>query len=152
MDVQSNKTLDLLHQNSKLPSKSEWHSPQVIDNYLSLYNDEKPDRGDFIQANNRLGIAFPKMTKEFFVLLTEFLITENFTKQRLKDAVNYVIKNFPYKELNISDIISYDRKVKLYTHSEASALVTQGKASFEDFEKREIDGKIFRILKSDTIY
>jgi len=92
------------------------------------------------------------MTKEFFVLLTEFLITENFTKQRLKDAVNYVIKNFPYKELNISDIIRYDRKVKLYTHSEASALVTQGKASFEDFEKREIDGKIFRILKSDTIY
>lgn len=89
------------------------------------------------------------MTKEFFVLLTEFLITENFTKQRLKDAVNYVIKNFPYKELNISDIIRYDRKVKLYTHSEASALVTQGKASFNDFEIREVNGRNYRVLKSD---
>lgn len=119
---------------------------------VSIYDDGKPERIDLQQATNRLGIAFPDMSKEFFALLTEFILKENFTRERLRGAVNYVISNFQYKKLNISDIVKFDKRVKLYTHSEASALVTQGKASFEDFEKIEIDGKIFRILKSDTIY
>ena len=155
MDEQSNKAIDLLRQNSKLPSKSGWHSPMPIKtdsgHELSLYADEKPERTDFIQANNRLGVAFPKMSKEFFVLLTEFIIKEGFTKERLKDAVNHVIANFQYKELNISDIIRFDRRVKLYSHSQASQMVTSGRASFEDFDKKQIDGKMFWILKSDML-
>jgi len=89
------------------------------------------------------------MRKEFFVLLTEFIIKEGFTKERLSDAVNNVIATFKYKEINISDIISYDKRVKLYTYSEVTSLVTQGKASFGDFEIRKVDGKKYRVLKSD---
>lgn len=134
-------------------STSEWHLPLPIKNdsgySISVYDGEKLGRVEIEQATNRLAIAFPDMRKEFFVLLTEFIIKEGFTKERLSDAVNNVIATFKYKEINISDIISYDKRVKLYTYSEVTSLVTQGKASFGDFEIRKVDGKKYRVLKSD---
>jgi hypothetical protein len=131
----------------------EWRSPQlkrVNDGFeLSVYDDSEPVKIDFEKASNRLSIAFPKMTKEFFLLLTEFVINENFTAKRLEDAVNHIIANFQYKELNISDVIKFDRRVKLYTYGEVCTLVTQGKAGFEDFEIRKIGENTFRVKKTD---
>jgi len=89
------------------------------------------------------------MKKEFFVLLSEFVLKENFTAKRLEDAVNHVIANFQYKELNVSDIIKFDKKVKLYTYNEVCLLVTQNKASFENFEIKKVDGKTFRVKKTE---
>lgn len=121
------------------------------DNQISLYTDKKPERTDYEQAVSRLSIAFPRMKGEFFILLTEFLIKENFTKKRLTDAVNHIIANFQYKELNISDIIQFDRKIKLYTYNEVTEMVLKHQASYSDFEIREIDGKKFRVKKTDLI-
>ncbi|MCL1942003.1 MAG: hypothetical protein FWF54_00395 [Candidatus Azobacteroides sp.] len=117
---------------------------------LSLYADEFPTVEDFMAASNRLSIAFPKMTKEFFVLLTEFAVKHEFTAERLSDAVNHVIADFRYRELNISDIIRYDRRVKLYTAGEFMKAQMSGTHPSE-FEKREIDGKIYRVLKADLL-
>jgi len=117
---------------------------------LSLYADEYPTKDDFIAASNRLSIAFPKMTKEFFILLTEFIIKNEFTSKRLSDAVNHVIANFQYKELNISDIIKFDRRVKLYTGKEFVNAQMSG-ISPDEFEKREIDGKIYFVRKIDLL-
>lgn len=116
---------------------------------LSIYRDSLPSLDDLKVATHRLSIAFPKMSKEFFVLLTEFVSKEKFTAERLKDAVNHVIANFQYKELNISDIIQFDRRVKLYNYSDVCDLVTRGKATFEDFEIIEVNGEKFRIKKTD---
>lgn len=99
----------------------------------------------------RLKEAFPKMQPAFFNLLSERIIANGFSDKRLSDAVNNVIDNFEYKELNVSDIIKYDRKVKLHTYKEAAAMVTAGKATFEDFEIREINGIVYRVLKTDLI-
>jgi hypothetical protein len=118
---------------------------------LSLYVGEKPTANDFKVAANRLSIAFPKMTKEFFLLLTEFVSNEGFTASRLKDAVTHVLANFQYKELNISDIVKFDRRAKLYTYDEVCTLVTQYKARFSDFEIRKINGETFRVKKTDLL-
>lgn len=91
------------------------------------------------------------MQPAFFNLLAERLVANGFNDKRLTDAINSVIDNFEYKELNISDIIRYDRKVKMYTYAESAAMVTSGKASFDDFEKREVNGVIYRVLKTDLI-
>lgn len=87
----------------------------------------------------------------FFDLLSERIVSNGFTCERLKDAVNSVIDGFGYKELNISDIIRYDRKIKLYTYAEVAELVTSGKASFNDFEIKNINGIDLRILKKDML-
>lgn len=100
---------------------------------------------------NRLKAAFPKMSdnKEFFNLLSERVVANGFSNERLKDAVNHVLDNFQYKELVISDIIKFDRRVKLYTYGEVVNMVTKGNATWVDFEIRKINGNHFRIKKTD---
>lgn len=98
----------------------------------------------------RLRVAFPKMGDYFFDLLIERILTCRFTEQRLKDAVNYVIDNFQYKELNIADIIKFDRRIKLYTGSEFVNAQMSG-VHYSKFEMRVIDGVKFWALKEDLI-
>ena len=88
------------------------------------------------------------MKAEFFILLTEFVIKNKFTAKRLEDAVNHVIENFAYKELNISDIIRFDQRVKLYSGSEFINMQIKGYRP-SDFERREINGVLYRILTDD---
>ena len=90
---------------------------------------------------SRLSIAFPEMSKEFFILLAEFVIKHNFTAKRLSDAVDYVITNFPYKRLNIADIIRFDKREKFYTYNEMCTIVHKEGISTSCFEMQEIDGK-----------
>lgn len=118
---------------------------------ISAYSGEIADTGKVLSDIKRLQVAFPRQSPEFFNILSERIIANGFTGERLEDAIDYVIDNFAYKELNISDVIRFDRKVKLYTYREVSDLVTAGKASFDDFKIREIEGKTFRIKKSDQL-
>ena len=118
---------------------------------VSLYQDNEASHTEIAISMKRLQTAFPKMDNAFFNLLAERVLDNGFTTERLKDAVNHVLDNFQYKELNISDIIRFDRRAKLYTYKEASELVSSGKATFEDFEKREINGTVYRIKKTDLI-
>ena len=90
------------------------------------------------------------MTTGFFTLLTEFIKKDGFTAKRLEDAVNHVIMNFAYKELNISDVIRYDRRVKLYSGREYENAQING-ADPSEFERREIKGVNYFVRKSDTI-
>lgn len=142
-------------QNSCAMSQQESHVVCTKDSSgqmaVSLYRDNEASPRDIAISMKRLELAFPKMEKGFFDLLAERVIANGFTASRLKDAVNHVLDNFQYKELNISDIIRFDRRVKLYTYSEVCQLVTSGKAVWEDFEKREINGTVFRIKKTDLI-
>lgn len=104
-----------------------------------------------LQSMNRLASAFPKMKDnvDFFNLLSERVVANGFSNERLKDAINHILDNFQYKELVISDIIKFDRKVKLYTYSEVVSMVTKGLATWPDFEIREINGNHFRVKKAD---
>lgn len=91
------------------------------------------------------------MSDDFFNILSERLSDNGFSDERMKDAVNYVIDNFQYKELNVSDIIKFDKRVKLYTYNEVCNMVTKGQANFSDFDIREINGNFFRVKKSDLL-
>lgn len=104
-----------------------------------------------LQNINRLKTSFPKMSDDFFNILSERLSDNGFSDERMKDAVNYVIDNFQYKELNVSDIIKFDKRVKLYTYNEVCNMVTKGQANFSDFDIREINGNFFRVKKSDLL-
>lgn len=126
-------------------------SRKTASNEISLYEGGMLTDTCIAISLKRLKEAFPKMQPAFFNLLSERIIANGFSDKRLADAVNNVIDNFEYKELNVSDIIKFDRKVKMHTYTEAAAMVTAGKATFEDFEKREINGNVLRILKTDLL-
>ena len=112
-------------------------------NEVSLYQDTLSDTG-VAKNMKKLQFAFPKQSKEFFNVLAERLIANGFTDERLTDAVNNVIDNFQYKELNISDIVRFDKKMKFYNYSEATTLVT---------EKGYVFGKdLHRTIRDDGVY
>lgn len=94
-------------------------------------------------------VAFPKMGNEFFNLLSERVRANKFTTKRLSDAINHLIDNFNYKELNIADIVKFDKKVKLYSYNDVCKMVSKGEASFTDFVIKEIDGTHYRVKKTD---
>lgn len=116
-------------------------------NELSLYVDTLSDTG--IAKNMRkLQVAFPRQSKEFFNVLAERLIANGFTDKRLSDAVNHVIDTFQYKELNISDIVKFDKKIRLYNYNEACILVTKDGYRFgKDLQRIEKEGKSYWFLK-----
>jgi hypothetical protein len=102
------------------------------------------------QELKKLCIAFPAIDPDYVNVLSERLVSSGFTDKRLKDAIANVIDNFSFKRPNISDIISFDKKHKLYTYQEAYRLIEKGEVSgFEDFEIVEINERKFRIKKSE---
>lgn len=70
----------------------------------------------------KLAAAFPfeDATKAavFFALMVERMQDNGFTSQRVRDAVNWVIDNFRYRQLAIADILSFDRRATLYTRND----------------------------------
>ena len=89
----------------------------------------------------KLQTAFPKQTLDFFNILVERIKANGFSDERLIDAVNNVIDNFQYKELNISDIIKWDKREKLITYNQLLGIVSSGKGKWDEYEIVEIDGK-----------
>lgn len=120
-------------------------------NEISVFTDDFATSNEVMTAIARLKACFPKMQPEFFNILAERILDTGFTGERLKSAVNSVIDGFKYKDLNVSDIIQFDKRVKLYTYNEVCNLVTKGQANFSDFEIRTIGDKTFRVKKSDLI-
>ena len=89
--------------------------------------------------------AFPKMGDPFFNLLAERVRANKFTTKRLNDAINHLIDNFNYKELNIADIIKFDKRAKLYSYNDVCKMVSKGEATFSDFAvNREIEKHSYR--------
>ena len=117
-------------------------------NEVSLYQGSLTDMG--VAKNMRkLQSAFPKQSKEFFNVLAERLIANGFTDERLTDAVNNVIDNFQFKELNISDIVRYDKKMRLYNYKEACRLVTEEGYEFgKDLQRTTRGDSVYWIMKN----
>jgi hypothetical protein len=149
MDSKSNNQLQATRNS---PQISELESKEVSRKTLSevsIYSGGVLTDAGIAKNLKKLQAAFPKMLPVFFNLLSERLIANGFSDERLSDAVNSVIDNFSYKELNISDIIRFDKKIKLYTYQEVAQLVTEFKAAFADFDKKEIDGVMYWIPKNN---
>ena len=92
-----------------------------IKSEISVYKDELTKEGVALNCAKILS-AFRGTDEMFTDLLTESLKRNNFTNERFSDAVNYVIDNCPYPKPSIADFVSFDKKVKLYSHEEASGL------------------------------
>ena len=124
---------------------------------ISLYTGSVATPREIAVEMGRLKVAFPQQGDEqdkenrniFFNLLAERVLANGFSAERLRDAVNMAIDKFVYKRLNIADIISYDKRVKLYTYGELADQVSNGRATMADFEIREIRGNKYWVKKTD---
>lgn len=126
--------------------------------WVSKYGDSLAMRTDAEDAVSMLSVAFPKQEQAFFVLAAKRMLDNGFTARRMRDAVNYLIDNFQYKELNIADIIKFDKRVKLYGRSEAMQWYDKNVGAsqtnpmlkyFKLYKKEECNGEVMYALWSD---
>lgn len=58
-----------------------------------------------VEAINRLRIAFPDNTREFYLLLYQRLKEAHFTRHMLIRKVNKVIDTYPYAKITIGAVL-----------------------------------------------
>ena len=122
--------------------------PQITkDNSISIYQDSF-DVKTAINEFKKLKKAFPNVPTVFYDVLLERIKSNNFTNQRLKDSIDYLIDNFIYPNPTIANIIGFDKRVKLHVYNEICELVYNG-YSFDDFAHIKIKGKTLWISKVD---
>jgi hypothetical protein len=92
---------------------------------LSIYRDKLVKEQDIKPELKKLCAAFPEISDDFIILLSDRIIDNDFTVKRLQDAMKYLIDNFHYKKPNIADIISFDKRIKLYDYYQIIEMVNQ---------------------------
>jgi hypothetical protein len=115
---------------------------------ISTYVGEVANPKDIAVAITKLSVVFPAAGQDFWNILAERIEANDFTEERLRKATEHVIDTFPYREPKISDIISFDRRVKLYTGQEFVNAQAAG-IHPSKFERISLDDENFFVLKSD---
>lgn len=130
-------------------------NPLTKDFAISLYTDPLATQTDIITSIGRLDASFPNSFKnvqdkqKFYSVLTERIISNKFTKQRLKEAVNFFIDTkTSFKDIHIADIVNFDKQEKLYSYHEKCITVQQSTTlSFNDFVGVKVNGVMYYRLK-----
>lgn len=108
---------------------------------ISVYTGEIASREIILSETKKLVAAFPEITNDFIILLIDRLTDNKFTAQRVKDAINNIIDNSPYKRPSIADIISFDKKIKTFSFDEIQSKCRWDYPAFNHFNRVQINGK-----------
>ena len=122
-------------------------SSSNLDSEVSLYQSQLPATVDYVKNEcQRLQQCFPQITPGFIVILVQRIAEKKMSNQHITDAINNLIDTYKYPIPTIADIISFDKKVKIYTHPEIINMIPKG-YDFSMFEKIEFNGKVRWVLK-----
>jgi hypothetical protein len=88
---------------------------------LSAYND-KLTKPVIVEMSIVIRESFPALPKGFYDIFSDRIVANNFTDQRLRDAVTHVIDNCIYPTPTIAQFISFDKHIKLYTYNQVLKL------------------------------
>lgn len=113
-------------------------------NSISIYQDALATDKDMLIEIKRLKKAFPELSRDFYSILIDRLTENRFTASRLNEAVSNLIDTFRYPQPTISDIVGYDKRVKVYTYSEICDKVSQGH-DFREFIKIKGSGWVTKV-------
>ena len=97
----------------------------------------------------KLTTVFPALRDEFINVLIERIVANGFTNERLIDAVDNLIDNFKYPNPSVADIVGFDCRIKLYSHSDYSNEIFSKKAVDADFCLHWIEDRLFWVKISD---
>lgn len=122
--------------------------------FISTYRDSIATNLDIRDSFNMLNSAFPNAFRnneekeKFYMVLSSRIISNKFTKKRLYDSINYLIdKKAGFRDIHISDIISWDKKRKLYTYKEYCKYCTSHTGfELEHIQKIKIDNILYWLI------
>ena len=85
---------------------------------ITVYSDNIAEPATVAKEVVKLKHAFPTISSEFADILCERIIANNFTEQRVRDAVSYVLDNFKYQKPSVADVVSFDKKLKIFNYTQ----------------------------------
>lgn len=93
--------------------------------------------------------AFPQLPDPWYEVFQERIKNNNFTNERLIDAVDFVIDNCIYPTPTIAQFIQFDKKIKFKTHNQLLELINDYKNIFHEYKPIKINDKIFYVKTGD---
>lgn len=133
-----------------LPETSEQITPAPKTNEISVYQKGGLTTKNIISQVKKLRAAFPQLPKAYYDILSQRIKANQFSDQRFDDAVNNLIDNCQYPTPTIANVISYDKKITLYTYSKVVEAVNYGR-DMKDFKKLR-DKKLWMELSDAEQY
>jgi hypothetical protein len=89
-----------------------------------------------IECSKKLKSAFPQIAAGFYDILNDRLKANGFNDARLRAAIDNLIDTFNYPIPTISDIISFDRRLKFLSYYEMCDLVgSYGEKVWKDHKR-----------------
>jgi len=73
----------------------------------------------------KLMLAFPQLDENWYDIFQQRIMENEFSDERLNDAVNHVIDTCPYPQPTIANFISFDKRVTLYTYDQIVKMVNE---------------------------
>jgi hypothetical protein len=121
------KILGKEHQTQKLPILYNENFPQKNDDGIYTISPYKGElSGPCVKEQlNKVNRAFPELDAGFYEVLSDRIKELGFTDERLIDAVNYVIDNCIYPRPTAAQILSWDRRIKVYTYTQMVDMVNK---------------------------
>lgn len=88
-------------------------------NEISIFAGEQPATPQEVQNwVATMSVAFPRQTTDFWRLVGQMVVRDKISAKRLALIADRLMREHRYPILNISDILSIDARVKIYTGTE----------------------------------
>jgi hypothetical protein len=131
-----------------LPESSQTNSQLIGKNEISVYSGELTTKC-IIDQVKQVKKAFPSLPTGFYDVLTDRIKELGFSDERLKDAVNNLIDTCVYPVPTIANIISWDKRIKLYNYNQIIDLVDKyGVSVWDNYKSVKISGITVRTYAS----
>jgi hypothetical protein len=113
---------------------------------ISAYEPSAPTAPVLAWAVKTLRACYPETNPAIFDVILNRIKENQWGDKRIKDAINYLIDNHIYKSINPANVMSFDKKKKLYTYNQKIDMINKG-FKWDDFELVVIEGKRLWALK-----
>ena len=118
---------------------------------MTAYHGEPATQAEIANEIAKLQSIYPQTNASVMATIVQYVAEDNWTLQRLKDAVKKVITTNQYPTISPAAILGYDRPKRLYNYLGYCNKIGRGEAVHSDFEMIDINGKKFWALKSEQI-
>lgn len=131
-----------------LPNSSEENLQRTGQYSLSIYNGELTTEC-IVKQVKKLKQAFPSLPKGFYDVLTDRIQELGFCDKRLTAAVNNLIDTCTYPTPTIANLITWDRRIKLYTYMQMVEMTNEyGACIWDGYKAVNVPGITVRVFAS----
>lgn len=110
---------------------------------VTTYKGRPASDAEIAEQIERLRRNYTQMAPDFWATLIGELETDKWPAKRIADAVSHTLRVKTGGFLSVADIMSYDKPMRLYTHSGYCWLINNGKAKDNQDENLSDFGKVY---------